>query len=106
MKLLLHVWSMVGVGSLAVSTLCAADEPFRDPSQPLEARVQDLISRLTLEEKARLLNHNAPTVERFDIRSDRWNQCLNGVKWDRPTTLFPSCLAMSATWNTELVQEV
>ncbi|MGA2496453.1 MAG: glycoside hydrolase family 3 C-terminal domain-containing protein, partial [Tepidisphaeraceae bacterium] len=31
---------------------------------------------------------------------------LNGVKWDRPTTLFPTCIAMSATWNTALVQEI
>jgi beta-glucosidase len=45
-------------------------------------------------------------VERFNIRADQWNQCLNGVQWDKPTTLFPSCLAMSATWDTNLVHEV
>ena len=56
--------------------------------------------------KATLLDHKGPTVERFNIRSDQWNQCLNGVKWDRPTTLFPVCVAMAATWDTNLVQEV
>jgi len=40
------------------------------------------------------------------LRSDQWNQCLNGVQWDRPTTLFPSCLAMSATWDTNLVYNI
>lgn len=86
----------------------AAEIPplFRDVTQPVDQRVADLISRLTLEEKAILLNHKGPTVERFNIRSDQWNQCLNGVKWDRPTTLFPICLGMAATWDTNLVHEV
>lgn len=79
---------------------------YLDQSQPVDKRVADLISRLTLEEKATLLNHRGPTVQRFNIRSDQWNQCLNGVQWDRPTTLFPICVGMSATWNTNLVHEV
>jgi beta-glucosidase len=76
-----------------------------DVNQPVDARVADLISRLTLEEKAILLNHQGPTIQRFNIRADQWNQCLNGVQWTRPTTLFPICLAMSATWDTNLVYE-
>ena len=95
---------------IAFSNILAADSNapalYLDMNQPVDQRVADLISRLTLEEKATLLNHRGPTVERFNIRSDQWNQCLNGVKWDRPTTLFPICLAMSATWNTNLVHEV
>ena len=79
---------------------------YLDPSQPVEKRVSDLIARLTLEEKAILLDHKGPTVERFNIHSDQWNQCLNGVKWDQPTTLFPVCVAMAATWNTNLIHEV
>jgi beta-glucosidase len=86
--------------------LAADPEIFRDPAQPLERRVADLISRLTLEEKAALLNHRGTTVTRFNIRADQWNQCLNGVKWDRPTTLFPCCVGMAATWNTEVVHEM
>ncbi len=83
-----------------------SNAPYRNEQLPVEKRVADLISRLTLEEKATLLNHKGPTVERFNIRSDQWNQCLNGVQWNRPTTLFPVCLAMSATWNTDLVHDV
>lgn len=80
--------------------------PFRDTSLPLEERLDDLIGRLSLEEKAILFNHKGPTLERLGIRSDQWNQCLNGVKWDRPTTLFPTCIAMSATWDKALVREI
>src|ERR1700726_246162 len=79
---------------------------YLDVKQPIDKRVQDLIARLTLEEKATLLNHRGPDVKRFGIRSDQWNQCLNGVKWDRPTTSFPTCIGMSATWNTDLVHEI
>ena len=68
---------------------------YLDVTQPMDTRVADLLSRLTLEEKAILLNHKGPTIERFNIRADQWNQCLNGVQWDKPTTLFPICLAMS-----------
>jgi beta-glucosidase len=79
---------------------------YLDVKRPIDARVADLVSRLTLEEKAMVLNHKGTTVERFKLRADQWNQCLNGVKWDRPTTFFPTCIGMSATWNTALVQEI
>jgi beta-glucosidase len=94
--------------NLFAHTIHAAEtsELFRDVTQPVDRRVADLLSRLTLEEKAMLLDHKGPTVERFNIRSDQWNQCLNGVKWDRPTTLFPVCVAMAATWDTHLVHEI
>ncbi|KAB2639563.1 MAG: family 3 glycosyl hydrolase [Verrucomicrobia bacterium] len=95
------------VCALSRHTILAAEAlPYLDAAQPLDARVADLLGRLTLEEKAILLNHRGPDIERFNIRADQWNQCLNGVKWDRPTTLFPACLAMAATWNTPLVHDV
>ena len=92
--------------ALPLKALSETSPLFRDPAQPIEKRVDDLVRQLTLEEKALLLDHKGPTLERFNIRSDQWNQCLNGVKWDRPTTLFPTCIAMAATWDTKLVQEV
>jgi beta-glucosidase len=85
----------------------AVAEPFRDPDAALDSRVADLIARLTVEEKATLLNHRGPTVERFGIRSDQWNQCLHGVSWDGgPTTLFPIPTGLAATWNSRLVHRV
>jgi beta-glucosidase len=82
------------------------DRPvYLDPARPIEQRVHDLISRLTLEEKATLLDHDGPEVSRFHIRSDKWNQCLHGVVWDRPTTMFPISIAMAATWDPALVHE-
>jgi len=100
---LLAVWL---ASTVFVSNHLSVGQPaYLDITQPVDARVANLISRLTLEEKAALLNHRGPTVERFNIRSDQWNQCLNGVQWNRPTTLFPVCLALAATWDTNLVHE-
>jgi len=79
---------------------------FLDTEQTTEVRVHDLISRLTLEEKAILLNHRGTVVERFNIKSDGWNQSLHGVWWNRPTTMFPVSIAMAATWDTALIHEV
>jgi beta-glucosidase len=94
--------------TVAVSWARADSEKalYLDPNQAVETRVTDLISRLTLEEKAILLNHRGPDIERFGIKSDKWNQCLHGVWWDRPTTMFPVSIAMAATWDPELVHEV
>ena len=103
----LTLWSLpLLLTSFGLFAATPATEPFRDPSLPLEQRLDDLIGRLTLEEKGILLNHRGPTIERLNIRSDQWNQCLNGVKWDRPTTLFPTCIAMAATWDVALVRRI
>lgn len=103
----LTLWSLpLLLTSFGLFAATPATEPFRVPSLPLEQRLDDLIGRLTLEEKGILLNHRGPTIERLNIRSDQWNQCLNGVKWDRPTTLFPTCIAMAATWDVALVRRI
>jgi beta-glucosidase len=79
---------------------------YLDPDQPVEKRVRDLISRLSVEEKAILLDHRAPDLERLNILSDKWNQCLHGVWWNRPTTMFPIPTAMGATWDPNLVNRM
>lgn len=81
-----------------------ADKPlYLDYTKPVEERVKDLISRMTLEEKAEYLNHVGPDIPKFGIKSDKWNQSLHGVVWTRPTTMFPVSIAMAATWDTKLV---
>lgn len=90
-------------------SLQAADAPvFLDATKSWNERVTDYVGRLTLEQKADLLDHRGPTVTvaGFALRSDQWNQCLNGVKWTEPTTLFPTCIALGATWNPDLVHDV
>jgi beta-glucosidase len=97
---------LVSLGTTIPAAESLAIPLYLDPAQPAEKRAQDLVSRLTLEEKAMLLNHKGSTAERFGIKCDRWNQCLHGVWWDRPTTLFPVPIALAATWDSNLVYEV
>lgn len=89
-------------------TICAQSENkaiYLDYTRPMEQRVQDLMSRMTLEEKAIFLNHVGPDIERFKVKLDKWNQNLHAVVWNRPTTMFPVSIA-AATWNLKLINEI
>ena len=80
---------------------------FRDPSQPIEKRVHDLVGRMTLEEKATVLNHKNKGIPRLGIPMwGGWNQTLHGVWSTQPTTLFPAAIAMGATWDPDLVHTI
>ena len=85
---------------------------YEDASLPFEARAADLVSRLTLEEKALQLSHNAPAIPRLNIRAwNWWNEASHGVtpavvQEFKQATCFPTCLAMSQTWNEELITQV
>ncbi|MES2808348.1 MAG: glycoside hydrolase family 3 C-terminal domain-containing protein [Bacteroidota bacterium] len=99
---------LVTLMALSAGSLHAqgGDKPlYLDYNQPVDARVKDLIGRMTLEEKAQYLNHVGPEIPRFAIKSDRWNQALHGVVWTRPTTMFPVSIALAATWNTKLINQ-
>jgi beta-glucosidase len=103
---LLTVLVVVWTFGTAASRATAQPALYLDPNRPIEQRVRDLISRLTLEEKAILLNHRGPDIERLGIKSDKWNQCLHGVWWTEPTTMFPVPIALAATWDPALIHEV
>jgi beta-glucosidase len=101
-KITLMLFLLVVTGSRLMAQ--TADKPlYLDYTKPVEERVKDLISRMTLEEKAEYLNHVGPDIPKFGIKSDKWNQSLHGVVWTRPTTMFPVSIAMAATWDTKLV---
>lgn len=84
-----------------------AGERFRDPAQPIEVRITDLLHHLTLQEKAAQLNHMNHGVPRLGLPAwGGWNQTLHGVWSKQPTTLFPIPTAMGATWDPDLVHSV
>lgn len=82
--------------------------PFRDMALPLEVRVKDLISRLTLEEKVLLLKHQSPAIPRLGIPAyNWWNEALHGVaRTSEKVTVFPQAIAMAATFNTKAIQKM
>ncbi|MFB7090950.1 glycoside hydrolase family 3 C-terminal domain-containing protein [Streptomyces sp. NPDC056296] len=81
--------------------------PFRDPRLPFAKRVDDLMSRLTLDERTGFLHQFAPAVERLGIAAFRTGQeALHGVAWMGPATVFPQAVGLGATWNEDLVRRV
>ncbi|MFD9408613.1 glycoside hydrolase family 3 C-terminal domain-containing protein [Streptomyces sp. NPDC059989] len=81
--------------------------PFRDPQLPFAKRIDDLLSRLALDEKIGFLHQFAPAVERLGIAAFRTGQeALHGVAWMGPATVFPQAVGLGATWNTDLVRRV
>lgn len=68
-----------------------AQSIYLDPSQPISKRVDDLIRQLTPAEKTSLLSTTALQIERLKVPAmNGWNQCLHGIVWSQPTTMFPS----------------
>jgi beta-glucosidase len=79
---------------------------YTDPDQPVAARVNDLLRRLTIGEKARLMNNTAQAVPRLSIpQYDYWNECLHGVARAGVATVFPQAIGMAATWDTDLIHD-
>ncbi|MFJ3161065.1 glycoside hydrolase family 3 C-terminal domain-containing protein [Streptomyces kanasensis] len=81
--------------------------PFRDPQLPFGKRVDDLLGRLTPDERIAMLHQFAPAVDRLGIAAFRTGQeALHGVAWMGPATVFPQAVGLGATWNEELVRRV
>lgn len=77
--------------------------PFQNPSLPLDVRVNDLISRLTLHEKIGLMQNQSPGVPRLNIPEyDWWNEALHGVaRTNENVTVFPQAIGMAASFDKE-----
>ena len=76
-------------------------------SQPLDTRVKDLVSKLTLEEKVSLLGYNSKAIPRLGIPAyNWWNEGLHGVARAGEATIFPQAIGMAATFNSDLITQV
>ena len=77
---------------------------YLNPDLPAETRADDLISRMTLEEKAGQMMNAAPGIPRLGIPEyDWWNECLHGVGRAGIATVFPQAIGLAATWNQQLL---
>lgn len=77
---------------------------YLDPDRSVEARVDDLVSRMTREEKVSQMIHGAPAIERLGIPAyNWWNECLHGVGRAGIATVFPQAIGMAASWNVDLM---
>ncbi|HBZ21301.1 MAG TPA: glucan 1,4-alpha-glucosidase [Bacteroidales bacterium] len=81
--------------------------PFQNPTLSEEQRVNDLISRMTLKEKADQLLYTAPAVARLGIPSyNWWNEALHGVARAGYATVFPQSITIANSWDEGLMFNV
>ena len=95
----------------AAADTSAAKQPARsaylDANLPLEQRINDLVSRMTLEEKVSQMQDVAPAIPRLGIPAyNWWNEGLHGVARSGNATVFPQAIGLAATWDTDLVHRV
>ncbi len=70
-------------------------------------RAEDLVSQMTLEEKASQLRYNAPAISRLGIPAyNWWNEALHGVARAGQATVFPQAIGLGATFDEQLIHDV
>ncbi len=81
--------------------------PFQNPSLSVDERVNDLVGRMTVEEKISQMMNNAPAIDRLGIPAyEWWNECLHGVGRAGLATVFPQAIGLGATWDEDLIFRV
>jgi len=92
----------------SASIASAQEQPlWKDPSACLQARVHDLIERMTLEEKVAQLMDSAPAIPRLGLAQyEYWSEALHGVANSGQATVFPQAIGLAATFDNELMLRV
>ena len=93
--------------SLPVSAQKRELLPFMNTSLSFDERVDDLVSRMTMEEKAEQLLYTAPAIPRLGIPEyNWWNEALHGVARSGWATVFPQSITLASSWDEDLMFEV
>ena len=93
--------------ALVTMSLCAQTLPYQNPNLSAAQRADDLLGRLTLEEKASLMMDRSPAIPRLGIpQFEWWNETLHGVGRNGIATVFPITMGLAATWDDTLVYRI
>src|SRR5215204_3568737 len=89
-------------------TFCFSQKlPYQNPNLSSEERAKDLISRLTLEEKALLMQDQSPAIPRLGIKKfNWWSEALHGLANNDSVTVFPEPIGMAASFDDSLVYNI
>ena len=104
--------AVLAVGCVAIPLPAPQAEPdtllpYQDTTLSFEERAADLVSRMTLEEKASQLGNRTSAISRLGVASyDYWTEALHGVARLGEATSFPYSIAMAASWDPDMIQEI
>ncbi len=92
-------------GLLLNAGLRAQPLPYQNPALTVEERVKDLMSRLTLEEKASLMFDQSPAIPRLGINKfNWWSEALHGLANNDSVTVFPEPIGMAASFVNRVIE--
>lgn len=92
---------------ISVSAFTQISPLYLNTSEPVEKRVENLVSLMTLEEKIGQMVYNAPSIERLGVPEyNWWNEGLHGVARSGKATIFPQAIGLGATFDTSLVFQI
>ena len=104
MKKLFSIGLLVAMWGLTAS---AQTLPYQNPKLSAEQRADDLLGRLTLDEKVKLMMDVSPAIDRLNVPQFQWwNEALHGVGRNGYATVFPITMAMAASWDDALLHRV
>ncbi|MBE6341570.1 MAG: glycoside hydrolase family 3 protein [Bacteroidales bacterium] len=96
----------VALSMATMSMAQNAELPYKNPKLTPEQRADDLLSRLTLEEKTKLMLDVSAAVPRLDIAGYQWwNESLHGCARAGLATVFPQAIGMAATFSDDIVKQ-
>lgn len=99
--------TVMGTALFAGMSAQTAVPPYRNAALTPEERAADLCSRLTLDEKVKLMMNGSPAIDRLGIPAfEWWSEALHGVARSGVATVFPSCIGMAASFDDDLIEEV
>src|ERR1019366_472819 len=100
---------IVFLGAMPAPLMAQANGPlpYQDTHLSTEQRVDDLVSRMTLEEKTSQMINTSAAIPRLNVPEyDWWSEGLHGVARSGYATMFPQAIGMAATWDTDLIGQV
>ncbi|HTJ14001.1 MAG TPA: glycoside hydrolase family 3 C-terminal domain-containing protein [Dinghuibacter sp.] len=91
----------IAIACIMAATQATTAQTYKDPTKSFSERAQDLVSRMTLEEKVSQMMNNSPAIDRLDIPAyNWWNEGLHGVaRTSKHATVFPQAIGNAATFD-------
>ncbi|MBP5213735.1 MAG: glycoside hydrolase family 3 C-terminal domain-containing protein, partial [Bacteroidales bacterium] len=91
----------------AAGSACAQILPYQNPELSADERAQDLLSRLTLEQKVSLMMNDSPEIPELGIHKfNWWSEALHGAARSGLATVFPQAIGMAASFDDALLEQV